>query len=93
MARTTKHWLFELYINLIGNRKSPDDAIGFIRETFPNVTQIELVTILENMGDVAKADDDYANKLNRSKISALKDGNGPRDELASRMFSEAVSDG
>ena len=72
MARTTKHWVFELYMQLIGNGKSPDEAIAYIRETFPNQDPTELVTILENMGGVAKAEDDYANKLIRSKIAAMK---------------------
>jgi len=80
-------------MQLIGNGKSPDEAIAYIRETFPNQDPTELVTILENMGGVAKAEDDYANKLIRSKIAAMKDGTGPREELASRMFGGAVSDG
>lgn len=88
MAR--KHWLFDLYLALIAKGNSAEEAKGFILETFPNVNQIELVAILDNMGDIAKAEDDYANKLFRSKVAELKDGTGPRNELASRMFSGAV---
>lgn len=93
-----KSWLFDLYLALIGNGHSAEEAKLFITQTFPNVDQLELVAILDNLGDVGKAEDDYANKVFRAKVAELKENghrdNGPRGKLATRMFGEeAFRDG
>ena len=88
-----KHWIFDVFLALIAKGNSAEEAKRFILDTIPNINKTELVAILDNMGDIAKAEDDYANKIMRSKIAGLKDGNGPREELASRMFAGVTSDG
>lgn len=82
MARS---YLFDAYLNLIGNGKSAAEATATLVDLF-GVDENRLVAILDNMGDEAKAERDYANHIIRDQLERRRGGNRLTVEVSDDMI-------
>jgi hypothetical protein len=69
-----KHWAFSVFLAQIQNGKSAAEAKAFILSNFPQLEDGYLTRILDNMGDVEKADIDYANQVINQQFRTRLEG-------------------
>lgn len=84
-----KHWAFDVFMARIQQGETAAEAKAFILANFPQLEDGYLTRVLDNMGDIHKADTDYADQQLRSRLDAMRGS----DRQVIELSDEAIRGG